>query len=930
MRTLAFLAAVSVSLIPLAAAAQEAAPVSEMVAEIDLPYEEFTLDNGLRVVVHTDRKTPVVAVQAWYNVGSKDEPQGRTGFAHLFEHIGLFNPTENLPGGLMIPLRNIGATDWNGTTWFDRTNFFQTVPTAALEQALYMESDRMGHLIGALNQERLDNQRGVVQNEKRQGDNQPYGLVEYAQLEALFPEGHPYRHSTIGSMADLDAATLQDLRNWHRDNYGPNNAVLSLAGDIDAAQARVLVNKYFGHIPRGPQNEPAQADIPTLDAPVSIQMHDRVANTRIYRNWITPGRSDDASVPLQVASQVLGGLASSRLDAQLVRGDQTATSVYSYVLPFQRVSLFEIGVDVKPGEDVDAVSARLDEIIADLIASGPTAEEVQRAATTTVSGSLFAIEKVGGFSGQSVVLAEGELYHDDPGFFEKTLDQYAAVTPAQVKAALQQWLTRPALSIRVDPGEREAYEEAAASRPAPAPIEPLEITPREPMPPVGQIADLDFPDTQRATLSNGVEVIYAQRDALPVTVAALEFDAGLAADPADKLGLQTLMLNVLSEGTTTRDAAALAEAEETLGASISANASLDRTSLTLSTPSANLEGALELLADVARNPAFAADEIERLREQQMASIGQELTNPTGLAQRAMPELVYGPGHPYGRPTSGLGTVPLLQSLTRDDLVGFHQAWLRPDNAKVFVVSDRPLNEVTALLEAQLGDWAAPAAPKGSKTFPAAVPTPASRIVLIDRPQSPQSVIYAGEVLGIDGSDDTVVLNAGNEVIGAGFLSRINQDIRETRGWSYGVQGGISAPAGPLFYFVAAPVQADRTGDSIQALLDNFAAFEGDRGTTAEEHERTMNGRLRSLAGGYETSGNVLASLRSNSLYQRPDNYWSTIGDRYRTMTAAEMDASIRDSVDTSRWVWVVVGDASVVRPQLEDLGLPIEERTTGE
>ena len=930
MRTLAFLAAVSVSLIPLAAAAQEAAPVSEMVAEIDLPYEEFTLDNGLRVVVHTDRKTPVVAVAAWYNVGSKDEPQGRTGFAHLFEHIGLFNPTENLPGGLMIPLRNIGATDWNGTTWFDRTNFCQTVPTAALEQALYMESDRMGHLIGSLNQERLDNQRGVVQNEKRQGDNQPYGLVEYAQLEALFPEGHPYRHSTIGSMVDLDAASLQDLRDWHRDNYGPNNAVLVLAGDIDAATARTLVQKYFGHIPRGPANEPAEAEVPTLDASRSILMHDRVANTRLYRNWVTPGLSDESSVPLQVASQILGGLASSRLDAELVRGDQTASSVYSYVLPFQRVSLFEIGVDVKPGEDVDAVSAKLDQIIADLIANGPTAEEVQRAATTTVSGSLFAIEKVGGFSGQSVVLAEGELYSDDPGFFKETLEDYAAVTPAEVQAAMQTWLTRPVLSIRVDPGEREPYEEAAADLPPPAPVEPLEITPRDPMPAVGQIADLDFPDTERATLSNGIEVIYAQRDALPITVAALEFDAGLAADPADKLGLQTLMLNVLEDGTTTRDAAALAEAEETLGANISANASMDRTSLTLSTPSANLEGALELFADVAKNPAFAPDEIERLREQQLASIAQELTSPNAIASRAMPELVYGSTHPYGRPASGLGTSEVVQALTREDLVGFHQAWLRPDNAKIFVVSDRPLAEVTALLEDRFGDWAAPSAAKGEKTFPDDVPAPASRIVLIDRPQSPQSVIYAGEVLDVEGSDDTVTLYAGNEVIGAGFLSRINQDIRETRGWSYGVQGGISAPAGQAFYYVAAPVQADRTGESIQALLDNYAAFETDRGVTAEEHERTMNGRLRSLAGGYETASNVLGALRSNALYERPDDYWETIGDRYRTMTADQMNSAIRDNVETGRWVWVVVGDASVVRPQLEALGLPIEERSAAE
>ena len=344
MRHVALFAAVCLAFAPgaFSAVGSPPAPASELARSVEIPYEAFTLDNGLRVVVHTDRKTPVVALHAWYNVGSKDEPAGRTGFAHLFEHIGLFNPTENLPGGLMQPLRTIGATDWNGTTWFDRTNFFQTVPTAALEQAMYMESDRMGHLLGALNQERLDNQRGVVQNEKRQRDNQPFGLVDYTQLEALFPEGHPYRHSTIGSMADLDAASLQDLRNWHRDNYGPNNAVLVVAGDIDTKTARILVQKYFGHIPRGAVNEPAVATIPTLPERIDRLLHDRVANTRLYRTWAVPGLLDAAAADLDIAASVLGGLSSSRLDNALVRGEQSAVAVGAGYQAFHRLGMFQV------------------------------------------------------------------------------------------------------------------------------------------------------------------------------------------------------------------------------------------------------------------------------------------------------------------------------------------------------------------------------------------------------------------------------------------------------------------------------------------------------------------------------------------------------------------------------------------------------------
>ncbi|MDZ4320575.1 MAG: pitrilysin family protein, partial [Phenylobacterium sp.] len=364
MRNAAFLAVAALLLsAPTAVLAQSATPVpaTELARSVDIPFEAFTLDNGLRVVVHTDRKAPVVAVAAWYNVGSKDEPRGQTGFAHLFEHIGLFNPTENVPGGLMEPLRAMGATDWNGTTWFDRTNFFQTVPTSALDQALYMESDRMGHLLGALTQERLDNQRGVVQNEKRQGDNQPFGLIYYSLLETLFPPGHPYRHSTIGSMADLDAASLEDLRQWHRDNYGPNNAVLVLAGDIDVATARRKVQQYFGHIPRGAANEPAPADIPTLPARIDTVMHDRVPNTRLYRTWVVPGLLDASAADLQVAAAVLGGLNSSRLDNALVRGDETATSVGTGYQAFHRLGLFTVTVEVKPGQDADAVSRRLDQ-----------------------------------------------------------------------------------------------------------------------------------------------------------------------------------------------------------------------------------------------------------------------------------------------------------------------------------------------------------------------------------------------------------------------------------------------------------------------------------------------------------------------------------------------------------------------------------------
>lgn len=377
-----------------AAPAVQAAPVSQLINEVDIPYTKFTLDNGLTVLVHEDHKAPVVAVSVWYNVGSKDEPAGKTGFAHLFEHL-MFGGSENAPGSYFTPMRNMGATDMNGTTYFDRTNYFETVPTPALEQALFMESDRMGYMLGAISQETLDLQRGVVQNEKRQGDNQPYGLNQYKQLEALFPEGHPYRHSTIGSMADLDAASMETVRDWFTSNYGPNNAVLVLAGDITPAKARELTDKYFGPIAKGPVNNPAQAPVPTLSAPLSETTHDRVSNAQVEVSWAVPGMLDPDSVPLSVAASVLGGLASSRLDNELVRGEQTAVSVTANNSDFHRVGIFEMSAMVKPGEDPAAVEARMREILNGLIANGPTQEEINRVVTQYASRRIQGLEQVG-------------------------------------------------------------------------------------------------------------------------------------------------------------------------------------------------------------------------------------------------------------------------------------------------------------------------------------------------------------------------------------------------------------------------------------------------------------------------------------------------------------------------------------------------------
>ena len=910
---------------PAFAQSDKPVPAAALVKQVDIPYQQFTLPNGLRVIVHTDRKAPVVAVSIWYDVGSTFEPKGRTGFAHLFEHL-MFNGSENAPDDFFVPLKNVGATDFNGTTSFDRTNYFETVPTGALERALFLESDRMGWLTGAITQGVLDEQRGVVQNEKRQGDNQPYGLVQYKLFGGLFPDGTPYGHTVIGSLADLDAASLTDVKSWFRDHYGPNNAVLVLAGDVDVATARTLVTKYFGAIPRGPDSRFPATTIPRLTAPVNETIKDRVAAVLVTKNWAVPGLKDKDAAALDVAGGVLGGLASSRLDNALVKREKLVVQVSAGNSAMRGLGFFTIRAVVKPGVDPALVSRRIDEILADFLKNGPTADEVNRVVTQNASQTIQGLESVGGFGGKAVALAEGALYTGDPGYYKKQLADLAAQTPASVKAAADRWLSRPAYSLSVVPGARDAYAEAqvppakeVAAPPTPAPKNSRGgLT----LPAVGQLSDLSFPAVQRTRLHNGIEIVYAQRDAVPVTQAAISFDAGVAADVPGKLGTQALTVGMLDEGTTTRDSIRIAEDQERLGASIGTSGSLDRSTVSLDVPSANLGPALALFADVVRNPAFADAEVTRVKQQQLAGIAQELTNPNALANRVVPGLVYGPASPYAKSIGG-GDPRAVAALTPADLRAFQQAWLRPDKAKIFVVSDRPLAEVKALLDQRFGDWRPTGSP-GVKSF-AAVSTPsAPKIVLIDRPDSPQSVIVGAIPTALKGTQDLLAQQTANDALGGSFLSRINMDLRERRHWSYGASGRFSTAEFAAPYLISAPVQANQTGPSLASVREDLKAYLGSEPMTQVEFDRAVTGAVRELPGRFETSDAVLAAMQANDLYKRPDDYYATITTRYRALTRPQLATAIDGALDPAKTIWVVVGDAKVVRPQLDGLGLPVE------
>lgn len=939
------LAASTIALSGAAMAQTKPAPVADLVKQVNIPYTKFTLDNGLTVLVHEDHKAPVVAVSIWYGVGSKNEPKGKTGYAHLFEHI-MFNGSENAPGEYFEYTRKIGATDLNGTTWLDRTNYFETVPTSALEAALFLESDRMGHLLGGMTKENVDGQIGVVSNEKRQGDNQPYGLVEYAQSENLFPVGHPYHHSTIGSLEDLAAAKLDDFKQWFKDYYGPNNSVLVLAGDVNAATAKTLVQKWFGDIPAGPAVKPVDAPLVTLDAPKTIVLKDKVPTTRIYRNWVVPGLADADYTALRAGAAVLGGLSSSRLDNTLVREEQSAVAVVAYVLPFVHGSLFNVQVDVKPGADAEAVGKRLDALLADFIANGPTADEVQRVAASEAAQRIDGLEQMGGFGGKAVALAEGQLYTGDADYYKVELERLAALKPDTVKAAMKKWLSRPVLNIIVEPGEREAYTEVASGSGAirtggltsPAFYMPpgsedniglraFQGADRSKMPEAGNVANVDFPTVEEGTLTNGIKVFFAKRNAVPTVRVAVSFDAGYSADPVDKRGMASLLNAMMQEGTKTLTAVQLAETEERLGADIGVTSSQDRTVANLRAVKPNLAASLALLADVIKNPALAEKELERVRVQQLTRIAGEQAQPQGIASRMLPGLIYGKAHPYGGPQSGSGDPAAVQAITKADLAAFHDAWIHPSKAEIFVVGDTSLKEITALLNKEFGNWKPTANAAPAKAFTSPIPEQKQRILLVDRPNSPQSMILAGQVLNAKAGDDLFLLRSANDVFGGDFTARLNMDLRETKNWSYGTYSQLPTRADRIPFGIAAPVQTNQTGPSVAALMQQLKDITGDKGVTAAELELMRTGNTLELPGSYEQSGAVLNQMQNDRLNKRPFTYVETLAGRYATMTAADLDAAFKAKVDPDKFTWLVVGDAAKVKPQLEALGLPIEMAT---
>ena len=873
-------------------------------SDIDIDYTEFTLDNGLRLIVHEDHKAPIVAVNIWYHVGSKNEKVGKTGFAHLFEHL-MFNGSENYDDEYFKPFELVGATSMNGTTNFDRTNYFENVPSTALDMALWMESDRMGHLLGAITQEKLDEQRGVVQNEKRQGDNQPYGTVDYRILEGLFPVGHPYSWNVIGSMDDLDAASLEDVHEWFKTYYGPNNVVVVVAGDVNPQEALEKVEKYFGDIPPGPPIAKPREWIVKLEHDKHETMQDRVPQARIYKVWGAPNFvSEDADL-LQLADAVLTGGKNSRLYERLVYKDQTATSVSGSLFSGEIGGYYELQATVQPGGDIEAVRQAIDEEMQRFLTEGLTKDELARVKAQLKSGFVRGVERIGGFGGKSDVLAQNATYAGDPGFYATSLDRFEAATPKTIQAAANRWLSAGSYQLDVLPfPELQAATEGAD---------------RSALPESNSFPTVKFTEFERSNLSNGLELIVAHRATVPVVNLLMRVDAGFASDQFGEPGTSSLAMAMLDEGTRTRTALEISDELARLGAYFGAGSAIDTSGVSISALKENLDESLELYADVVLNPAFPQKELDRLRKARLAQIKQEKTQPIGIALRVLPALMYGRDHAYSLPLTGSGTEKSVARITRDSLVNYHQTWFKPNNATMIVVGDTTMEEIKPKLEKLFRRWQPGNVPTkniGNVDLP-----DKDRIYIIDRPDAVQSIIFAANVAPPAGQGNEIAIETMNEIIGGSFTSRINMNLREDKHWAYGARSVVVSTKGQRPYIAYAPVQTDKTMESMAEIKRELQEYLGENPATDEELEKVKNNNTLSLPGRWETASAVLRDIGEIVTYDLPDDYWDTYADNVRNLSLEQIAEAADDVIKPDNLLWVVVGGREKIEPRIRELEL---------
>jgi zinc protease len=872
----------------------------------DIEFETFTLDNGLTVVVHEDRKVPMVAVNIWYHVGSKNEKPGKTGFAHLFEHL-MFNGTENYNAEYFEPFEKIGATDQNGTTNSDRTNYFQNVPTNALDLALWMESERMGHILNVIDQDKLDEQRGVVQNEKRQGENQPYGQVWNAIGEAVFPKGHPYSWSVIGSMDDLNAATLDDVKEWFETYYGPTNAVLALAGDIDVETAKIKVQEYFGDIPGGPPLTKPKKWIAKRSEQTREVMEDNVPQTRIYKVWNVAEDGTNEAQALDLASSTLAGSKNSPLYQELVYKTGLASGVSAFYYGREIAGLFVIVATVASGQDPDEVEKVIDDTLEKYLQRGPDTKLLKNIKTSSISSLTNGLQRIGGFGGKSDILATYQTLYGDAGAFREQLSIYLNTSAVDIKKAANKWLTSGDYVLSIVPAKKTSVVKSQVDRSKgiPYPTEKLSYS---------------FPKIQSAVLDNGSKLVLAERNDLPLVNLEVVFNKGWAIESNEQQGLANFTMSMMDEGTKKYSSLDFAEAQERLGSGIGYGSSIDTTYASLSSMKVNLEATLDLFKEGLLNPIFPQAELDKVKKRWLDSIDQQLNNPGSVANRKIRGLVYGEGHPYAKESSS-GLKETVEQFTREDLIQMHSLLTNPSDSTFIVTGDISLNEATELLNKKFNDWTSQASDINPIDLFTVEDQSEPRVFLIDKPGAIQSYILAAQLLPPTNSDDDILIDYMNYAIAGSFTSRINMNLREDKSWSYGVRTSTGYSQGQRLMRMTAPVQTDKTAPAILEVLREYNEYVNDSPITADELSKIKNARTLRLPGQYETLGALLGGMEDIVKYNRDFDYLDTIADKRNAILLEDVRSASKKYLDTNKWTWVIVGDLAQIESPVRELNI---------
>ncbi|MBI9017696.1 MAG: insulinase family protein [Phycisphaerae bacterium] len=879
-------------------------PAQLDIDSIDIPYTKHVLDNGLTLLVHEDHKAPIVAYNVWYHVGSKNEKPGRTGFAHLFEHL-MFNGSEHCNDDFFKPMKELGATGLNGTTNQDRTNYFETVPLEALDAMLWMESDRMGFMTGAIDQAKLDEQRDVVQNEKRQYANMPYGLSWELVTKNTYPVGHPYSWTVIGEMEDLQAASLKDVHEWFNKYYGAANAVISIAGDVDTKEIIQKVEEYFGNIPSGPPLVKHQSWIAKMTGTHRQKIQDRVPQTMLIMVWNVPEFKSKENTSLQLLSDIMGKGDASRLHNRLVREEQLATSISSRVGRDEIGGQFTVRVSLSPGADALQVEQIVKEEIRHFITAGPGKRELAIAKQAYKTGFLFGIEQVGGFNGKANILARNETFTGDAGFYKTRLNWVAGITGAELCQVAQQWLTDGLYVLEVEPfGKYSTTGKDVA---------------RDKRPDMKELSDVKFPTFQRASLANGLKVILVERHSVPLIRADLLIDAGIASDSFAADGIASLTMEMLKEGTTERAATDIICDLSLLGAKIQTSTSLDTSNVKMYMVAEHLAESMAIFSEVIQKPSFIDESFKRLQNQRLIAIEREKNNPGDTVMRLIGRLLYGKGHIYDRPLTGSGRAEAVKALTVDDIKNYYSQWLRPNNSTLIIVGDTTMDQIMPVLEDSLGKWAKADVPQ--KVIQKVSLPKESIIYLIDRPGSLQSNICTEQLVAEVSSPDNIALGMAVDIFGGSFVSRLNLNIREDKGWSYGARGRITSTDGQRVQYVSTSVQSDKTAAAMAEIYKEYQEIISDRPPTAKELADVAGSMLLTQAGRWETNESILGSLGQLVTDSLPDDYYDTLPAKVKAQSVQSVADAAQAHFYPDQLVWIVVGDLAQIEADIRKLDM---------